>query len=183
MLTQTKLLQSSHDVFTRWRGFFVTAILILLFAPLISVLPSVRLWLFCMPASYAASIFLGLQCMPAGEGYVLLHDSLPVYVTLACSASHYFVLVCALICGMLYDTDSKTSLRSLLWIVPMCYGVTLLANVARIVLCWYAGILARRYLAEGYWPSVHMGVGVLVFLSFLIVTYILIGRLYYVRRK
>ena len=66
--------------------------------------------------------------------------------------------------------------RRLLWggiarSLATAYGVTLAANATRVVLGWVAGRVVRAHLSSGFQASAHMGVGLVVFLAFLVFTY------------
>ena len=143
------------------------------FVPLTSVFPAFWRVCFCMPAACLSAAFMGVPCVPAPDGYVLVHDVLPVYVTLSCSAATFFILVVALVLGLIYTSTHRLrhGLRCLLWVLPVCYGVTIVANTGRITLGWLAGRWSRLFLAENFWGGIHTGVGVLVFLTFLVGTY------------
>ena len=157
----------------RWRAVAVTGTMLALLLPLTSTCGGFWRYGFCLPASHLAAAFMHVPCFPLDGGYMLAHQALSVHVTLACSAAGFFVLCTALVYGLSCATGRTISLRPLLWIVPLCYGVTLVANMTRIVLGWYAGLWARAHLQESFWGGIHTGVGVLVFLSFLVGTYAL----------
>ena len=155
------------------RAMLVTGLMLALLLPLTAGCGGFWRYGFCLPASHLAAAFMHVPCLPHDGGYRLVHDALSVHVTLACSAAGFFVLSTALLFGLSCAPGRRLSLRPLLWIVPLCYGVTLTANMTRIVLGWYAGLWARAHLRENFWGGVHTGVGVLVFLVFLIGVYAL----------
>jgi len=129
---------------------------------------------FCLPAARLGALFLGAPCLRAADGYVIETGGLPVQVTLACSAARFFVLLAALCVAAVLKARESATLRHLAPVILTAYVATLLANTARIVLGWYAETLARTILPSGFWSAMHAGVGIFVFLSFLVGTHILV---------
>ena len=166
----------------KWRTTLITGGIMLLFLPLISFLTSLQIYGFCLPAATISAAFLGVPCVPHPDGYMLASEVLPTCVTTACSAAHFFILMTALACGVFYDGTRSRGWRHLLATISACYGIALLANVTRIVLGWQVGVWARATISHSYWKALHLGVGVLIFVSFLVITYGLVWRLHYERR-
>jgi exosortase/archaeosortase family protein len=155
------------------RAALVGALVLAVLLPLTTVAPAFWRTAFCLPAARLAALFLNAPCVPAPDGYLLAEPSLPVRVTLACSAASFFALLTALIIGTARGSVLRRPLRLAAGAMALAYGVTLLANTTRIVLGWMAGRCSRAWLPESFWPGVHMGVGVFVFLTFLIAAYAL----------
>jgi exosortase/archaeosortase family protein len=127
---------------------------------------------FCAPAARVAASFLGASCAPAEEGFRIF--SCPaVHVTAACSGVSYFFIVMAV---LLFSVVQFRRWRFLLGVVPAAYAVTLVANSARIVCGWHTRILAERFLSERWYNLVHLGTGMVCFLTFLFTIHILIQR-------
>ncbi len=181
MHEETSIVLEHTSWFQKWRSSLITGALLLLFIPLTSTLAPFWTKGFSMPAARLAAAFMGIPCVRAPGGYTLASEILPVSVTASCSAASFFILLTALVCGVLYGSRGGFRARTLLWAVPGCYAVTLTANAARIILGWHAGVWARGHLAEDFWGAVHLGVGVMVFISFLVAGYGLAWRLHYDR--
>lgn len=135
-----------------------------------------RFWtsILGLPSAQLCSIFLGSPCITTPEGYILDTATLPIHVTQACSAANFFLLTFILVTGAVIQSFRIKELLKILWILPASYIVTILANSARIIAGWIMGQWARAVLAERFWASVHLGTGVVVFLTFLIVIYLLL---------
>ncbi|MHC4085159.1 MAG: hypothetical protein ACYSWZ_02610 [Planctomycetota bacterium] len=105
---------------------------------------------------------------------MLTSSVLAVHVTKVCSAAGFFILVAALMVGGAIKSTRLRQLMKIGWILPLAYIITILANSARILGGWVTGKWARRLMPENFWPGVHLGTGIVVFLTFLIVTYLLL---------
>ena len=150
-----------------WRFLLTGSVFILLFL-LTSCHPPMWLTFFCLPAAFSASLVMGVPMVSAEQGFALLSQQHPMMVTLACSGGTFFGLLTALMLGFSARSPRPGDLMRFLWVVPLAYVITISANTSRIVLAWLAGRFARAYLHESLWGGVHYGVGVFVFLLFLI---------------
>lgn len=128
---------------------------------------------FCMPAAHVAAIFMHVPCYSTPDGFLLAHSSFPVHVTLACSGAKFFVLVIALIVGLIAISEHRMGGSIILAAVILAYCVTIIANSARIITAWYADRASHIFLPPGFHESVHFAAGILVFLVFLTVIYAL----------
>ena len=111
----------------------------------------------------------------AGQGVALLSEPFPMMVTLACSGGTFFGLLTALLLGFSARSPWPRDIMRSLWVIPLAYVITLAANTSRIVLAWLAGRFVRAYFHESLWGGVHYGVGICVFLLFLILGYFIIA--------
>ncbi len=125
---------------------------------------------FCQPAAFVCSLFLNCPYTATSEGYMLETGELPVHITLQCSAVKFFILTFALSAAAIMR--SLRDARGLLWVLPFAYGVTISANCARIITGRFTGMLARAFLPQNFWPSVHLYTGVVVFMIFLFTAYL-----------
>lgn len=156
------------------RGIFLTALILLIFLPLANVCEGFWRLFFCLPSAQMCSLFLGVDCITTEHGYMLTNRILTVHVTRACSAANFFILLSALIVGLVIKSARFRELLKIVWILPLAYIITILANSSRIVGGWITGRWARSVLPENFWPGVHLGTGIVVFLTFLILTYLLL---------
>jgi len=125
---------------------------------------------FCQPAAFVCSMFFNCPYTATSEGYMLELAGLPVHITLQCSAVKFFILTFALSVAAIMR--SFGDIAKLLWVLPFAYAITILANCARIITGWLTGRLARAFLPENLWPSVHLYTGVAVFMVILFAAYI-----------
>jgi exosortase/archaeosortase family protein len=153
----------------------LTAATLVALSPLTFRLDAFRQVVFCFPAAQLSAIFLGAPCVPVGEGYLIERASLPILVSLACSGTGFFVLLTALLLGLLCRYR-KLSLPLAFGTIVAAYGIALMTNVCRITLGFFASVGARCVLPECMWAGIHLSVGVLVFLSALVGVYICIER-------
>jgi exosortase K len=156
------------------RSIFLTALILLVFLPLAKVFEGFWRLFFCLPSAQMCSLFLGADCITTENGYMLTNRILAVHVTKACSAAGFFILLSALMVGVVIKSARLSQLMKIVWILPLAYIITILANSARILGGWVTGKWARRVLPENFWPGVHLGTGIVVFLTFLILTYLLL---------
>ena len=127
-----------------------------------------------LPSSLICSMFLGSDCVATAEGYMLTNEMLPVHVTEVCSGASFFILLLVLISGAVIESCRFKELLKIVWIVPLAYAITVFANSARIIGGWVTGKWARMALPEDLWAGIHLGTGVVIFLTFLIATYLLL---------
>ena len=151
----------------------VTALLLLITLPLPDMMPVINRYLFCMPPAYLTAGFLGANCELTGAG-VRVAGLAAMHVTLACSPIKFFLLTFALFAGL--AVARRVSLRTWLWLVPAAYGITLVANTSRLILCWYGDVLTRHYFPAQFHIKLHLLIGMFVFLPVLIVAYEFIQR-------
>ncbi|MDA0321337.1 MAG: hypothetical protein O2923_01265 [Verrucomicrobia bacterium] len=149
----------------------LTAIAIALLLPLTNIAPEFWKSFLCYPSAQFSGLFLNAPIMATGEGYMILVPPFPIHVTLSCSAAGFFVLSTILAAVVFTDRQKGLRIGSLLAAGAYGYGVTLAANCARIILAWYAERCARLVLAEPFWGSVHLCVGLGVFVTFLVLAY------------
>jgi exosortase K len=128
----------------------------------------------CLPSAGICSVFLDSTCTATAEGYLLTNPVLTVHVTRACSAEGFLILLFSLISCAAIRSLRFTELLKLIWIFPLAYGITILANSARIIAGWATGRLARAFLPEHFWSGIHLGTGIVIFLTCLIITYLLL---------
>lgn len=152
----------------------VTALILLACLPFANLFDKFWRFCFCMPSARLCSLFLGGDCIPTVNGYLLTNELLSIHITKACSGASFFILLCALISGMVIKSIRMNNIVKLGWILPLAYIVTLLANSSRILGGWITGRWARAFLPEHLWGGVHLGTGVVIFLMFLIFTYTLL---------
>jgi len=70
----------------------------------------------------------------------------------------------------------KTNLAIIIFSIPLlAYPVTIIANSVRIIAGAYITNWTRAALPENFWPSIHLAVGITVFLTFLTICYLLIA--------
>ena len=167
----------------RWGSIILTAAVLVVFLPLTHVAPWFWRWVFCMPAALLSGSFMGVSPLPTSEGIMLPHPALPVQVTPQCSAASFFMLITAMSLGLFYG-DKRVTASSCFVIIALCYGTTIVANTTRIVLGWLTGMAARAMFPENFWHAIHTGVGVFVFLIFLVATHGFIRwRLHHARQR
>lgn len=153
------------------RNIIITALVLFLGLPVTSLFDDFWLHYFCMPSAQLCSLFLGSDCITTSEGYLLTNDLLAIHVTKVCSGASFFILLCALMIGLTVQSIGLKNLIRLSWILPLAYVVTILANSSRILGGWITGRWARAFLPEPWWGGIHLGTGVVIFLTFLIAIY------------
>jgi len=127
---------------------------------------------FCLPSAWLSSMAMGVPCHATEEGYMLLSRTLPVHVTRACSGGGFFVLVLVLVAAVTARGRRPAgALMCTALSLPAAHAITLLANTSRIVTGWLTGRCARVFLSEHFHAGIHLGTGIVVFLTVLIVTY------------
>lgn len=146
----------------------ITAIL-LVSLPLAEMFPGFWIHFFCRPAAAIASWMMGVGCIDVDDGCLLLCGTLPVRVTVACSAAKYFFLLNALIVGLAFESRDRMNRWNMVLLVISTWPVTVYVNAVRIYLGWVAGVWSSEVLPSDFRYSIHTAVGVLVFSVFLVV--------------
>jgi exosortase K len=162
----------------RFRSIVPAAVLLGLMLSLAPVFPSFWRVFFCAPTAWLASAFLHAPWTPTEDGYLIALPALAVRVTLACSGAQFFCLLWSLMWIASTTAYSRWEFRPGLLVdlarcAALAYGLTLLANTARIVTGWRTALWARRVLPETFHSGVHLATGIVVFVSFLIAGYVL----------
>ena len=136
--------------------------------------------LFSAPAAKIAAFFLGSEIVKVGSDVHLYHGNLEVAVTEACSGFDFFCLILALWVGwqMFHWRDLRRSVIPLVLLLPCVWSVTLLGNVSRIVTAAQARVYTARILPDSFDAVIHQAVGVVVFLSILMVFWKILTKLY-----
>jgi len=153
------------------RSIIMTAAFLAVMQLLSSSFPEFWLDYLGKPAASLASIYLSCPLVTTSFGFELKASPLPIHVTGECSAAGFFALIAALIFNVILAYAGKPRLLSALLALSAAFTVTVIANSARIILAWHTGRLARLLLPDSFWPAVHLGTGVLVFVVFLVLTY------------
>ena len=135
---------------------------------LLSAFPSSEIDVFSAGAARVTGIVTGLPTFRVEQGWMLpLAGPWPVVVSPACSASHYFLMISALLSSHLARRGSSLMLAVAMGLM-VGFPLTLLVNALRIlsviqVYRWIVPhVLARRV------PFLHTLTGVAVFLPCLI---------------
>lgn len=152
----------------------VTIILLLLFLPLANHFENFWLHFIGFPSAKITSLFLASNCTSTDSGFILNNQKLPIYVTKACSAANFFIMILIFLSVAIIKSCRFKEISKIIWIIPSAYFITISANVSRIIGCWFTGRLARYIFPENFWPAVHLGTGIIVFLTFLIAAYFLL---------
>lgn len=149
----------------------LTALALVALLPLAGVAPQFWQVAFCLPSAWISAIFLNAPVVATGQGYMVMVAPFPVHVTLSCSAAGFFILTATLAAIVFADRRKGIRAGSFAAALGYAYAVTIAANSARIVLAWYAERWARLAVSEAFWSSIHLCVGLGVFLTFLVAAY------------
>jgi exosortase K len=158
------------------RSIFFTALFLLIGLPLANSFAGFWRLFFCLPSAQICSVFLGADCVTTPAGYMLVNEHLSVHVTKACSAASFFVLLSSLFAGTVVKSIRLREFFKIVRVLPLAYVITIAANSSRIIGGWVTGRWARSVLPESFWAGVHLGTGIAVFLTFLIVSYMVLRR-------
>ncbi|MBU4198359.1 MAG: archaeosortase/exosortase family protein [Verrucomicrobia bacterium] len=164
------------------RSALVTAFLLLALIPWTDCMPAFWRTAFVMPTAWIASWFMSANCVPTPQGCLLITPIAPVHVTLACCAARFFVLLASMLVGQIV-VSRRPKIPGLAIALLIAYMVAIAANSARVVFAWFAGRWAERILPSHFAAAVHMGAGIMVFLVFLVVPWVLFMNIIDDKRK
>lgn len=133
-------------------------------------------WLL-VPVVFWVELFTGQNfTYSAGEGY--MNYSQTVLINHTCSGLNFFILTILLSLLIIpAGITTRTTLRSTSLIITVSYILTVIANTIRIVIAIRFEPIRRSIpVLAGAEHWVHQGIGVFVFLSFLLIYYSLLKR-------
>lgn len=154
----------------------MTIMILLSLTALFHLSPRISKWLFCGPAALISGLFLGRRPSVIPGGFLLSCPPLDVHVTKACSGLGFFTCLILMLSFSVFGGTGTPAWKRGVFILTVAISVTWIANASRILLGWYAGVWSRAHFPESLWNGVHFGVGVCVFLFFLIMTHGLTAR-------
>ena len=132
-----------------------------------------------IPSGWLAALFLGAPCC-VDQDIVRIMVSPLLTVSEKCSGSGFFAFICGM--GGAFFCGSKP----LRWLVllPLCYLIALIGNVARIVMAWHFQRLSEGRIPEWLQEYSHMGIGMACFLSITaVLLWVILPRSRLVRRS
>jgi len=124
---------------------------------------------FCAPAAHLAGFLSGAPCVKDGDNYRLIGSNLDLTVVPACAATDYFCMLAGFL--SLLVTWRSLGLRAQLLVLPTAWIVTVIVNALRLTACWQTDRFAQALLPQSLWPTIHMAVGVVTFLTGMIGVY------------
>jgi len=130
---------------------------------------SLRRMAFCAPAAHLAGLLSGAPCARDGHDYRLIGTDLDLAVIPACAATDYFCLLTGFLSLLFFWR--AWPVRSQLLVLPAAWALTILINAIRLTACWQTDRLAQALLPPSVWPATHMAVGVVTFLTGLILVF------------
>jgi exosortase/archaeosortase family protein len=144
-------------------------------ALLLKTLPWLETDVFIAGAARLAGLLTGVPTMSTDEGWALFFSGQPVLVTVACSATDFFLMTVAL-CGWHFAQGLRPALLlgaaagALVVAVP----VALFINALRLIAVAQAHRWVIPRLPPAYGSFLHMFTGAVVFLTALIVLNLLL---------
>jgi len=142
--------------------FFLCALAFSLFT-----LPNIVYNIFCVPAAWLANLYIGGDLISAGGiGAHIIKGHSNIFVSKACSGMTFFLITCAVVFHSVIEGFPKGR-RIIPWLLPGAYVMTILINSFRVVVSWKV----RAFIPEDFfipYPTVHLAVGVMIFLTALI---------------
>ena len=129
--------------------------------------PSIAIEVFARGTAWLAGLLSGAPVVRVETGWLLAGAARPVVVTVACSATDFFLIVATLL-GWQFVRQGKSVARA----VPAALAAALLVAVGVNALRVVVVVQAHRWLIpalpDAYGPYLHMLTGVAVFLPALI---------------
>ncbi len=154
-------------------GFLTTAISLPILLIALTPWTEFHIRMFCAPAAYMAAMFLSAPVQVMENGY-LIPLAFPIEVTTACSAIKFFCLSLAVFSGM--AMEQRWSLRWRIALIPVVYGLSVLANASRIICTWYIYYLLAPHLPDIFKSGMHGLLGALIFMTTMTAVYAILWR-------
>jgi exosortase K len=130
----------------------------------------VELTYFVYPTGKLTSFFCGGFSSFSEEGFRLLIAEVPVLISTACSGLTFFCILFSFI------TISRISIYKKISLLLLCYPLTIIANMFRIISSAHTHQLIGSHLPGGLFHTVHLVTGVIVYLTFFIFISLFIQR-------
>ena len=154
-------------------GSLTTGLVLIVGSMVLPRLAWFNMWGLCYPAAVVAGRFWGLAPVLSGEAFVIALPS-PAIMTTACSGARFLALTLALLAGL--AVQHRWSPMQCARGVLAAYGVTLTANVMRVISVWHVDrmmdLVGHRTLAAG----AHAAAGFLVFCMAITLLYLVLDR-------
>lgn len=127
-------------------------------------------YVYAYPSAVVAGWFLGVSPVMTDQHEVLMSMvNQWINVTSKCSAFGFSCLLAAILVINILKFKHKTKrIVALCLVLPSAYTVTIVVNGCRIVCGYYAYQLGQMMLPVNFQPTIHLGVGITIFLSTLI---------------
>jgi exosortase/archaeosortase family protein len=142
------------------------------------IMPSISGKLFCLPVARASSFFLGSPSEVQKDGsYLIEAGGLPVSVSESCNAFNYFVLLYTLLMGTcVYYLPIPRAMLNAFPLLLLSYAVSVAANTARVIASVYVYKIGAAFLPGNYERALHMSVGIAIFLTVTLISFIFFER-------
>jgi len=131
------------------------------------ILPSLELGFFARGAAGLAGLFSGAAVVAGDGGWMLGYAGRPMLVTVACSATDYFLIVTALIAWRM-AAQGQPAWRAALYGLGAALPLAIFVNALRILTVAQAHRWVIPLFPATYGPFLHMVAGAAVFLPALI---------------
>jgi exosortase K len=114
---------------------------------------------FVYPTGKMVSLFCGGYLDVNGEGCRLMIGHTRVLISSECSGTSFFCILFSFI------AVSSLTIKRKVFMLVMSYPITLISNSFRVISAAYCHQFIAPLLPDGLSHSVHMGVGVIVYLT------------------
>ncbi|MEO6567510.1 MAG: archaeosortase/exosortase family protein [Opitutaceae bacterium] len=156
-----------------WRTTLTGAGALLAAIALVQLFPALRIELFARGAAELIGFFTGAPVSRGELGWMIPLSGTPVAITIACSATDFFVLVATLL-AFQGARRGLTPLTAVALGLAAALPVALVVNAMRIITVAYAHPWLISRLPPKYESLLHMATGAAVFLPALIVLNLLL---------
>jgi exosortase/archaeosortase family protein len=133
----------------------------------LQVFPNAEVEWFARGTGLLAALFTGASVERVDEGWLLGGAFQPVVVSAACSATHYYLTIVALLAWRL--AVGRFSAPAVVGVaIAAAMPLVLFVNALRVIVVMHAHHWVIPQLPEAYGPFLHLLAGVAVFLPALI---------------
>lgn len=161
----------------------ITAIIIAcVFASLLYVIgkayPEDIVILFSFPAAKLSSLFLGVPYVKSDVlTYTLRHSNITLRIIESCSGYNFWIILFTFYFFQLVNRlPFKRAAVGCVLLLPASYFLTIIINTCRVLSSFYLKLIGSSYLSAKYSDVLHLWTGIIIFLSALILIYIIFQR-------
>ncbi len=141
------------------------------FVALGKIMPDFIYILYAFPSSYIASLFIGQHPILTETNEILIPASKHfIEIIPNCSGYGFFCLLYAIFVSYIFRLFPKSkALIYAILIFPCAYVVSIITNGCRIICAYKANEAAKGLLPNNFQAGVHLGIGIALFLSVILV--------------
>jgi exosortase K len=156
----------------------ITGVLTILLFVIKRQYPETIVNLFSIPAAKISSLFLGIPLQRYDNLTIELnHRAATLRIIEPCSGYNFWIIFLSFFTFKVFNKFSiMKAIKHFGFLLPASYVITIIINTIRILASFYIKIFGASRIQAKYADVIHLWTGIVIFLSALILIYILFQR-------